>query len=95
MVGAIEKHLQTSIQIILVLIVGWFGMKTTSTSDTVIRLETQILFMSKEILGLKKDLINATADRYTGEDAASDRRFVDIQIKALQARMTSLERTKK
>ncbi len=89
---ALEKYFQTGIQVLLtgmqVLIIGvlfWFGNKTIDTSDTVIRLEQQMI-------SIKGTIDKATDDRFRSADADAMKSLIDYQVIQLQSRLERLEK---
>lgn len=77
---AFERHFQTILQTIIILILAWYGNKTIDTSDTVIRLE-------EKLIAMQSTLAAATNDRFRGADA----KVLEFKIKSLNGRITALE----
>ncbi len=88
----IERHLQTGIQVVIIGILIWFGNKTIATSDSVIRLEEQMIALRGDVIELSGELTSATANRYTSQDAAADKRFLNLQLDAIIRRLESCEK---
>ena len=74
----LERHVQTIIQVVLVALILWSGQSTLEIKDKVARLEEQIRALSK-------DVTTASADRYTGAQAARD-------FDSIHRRMTQFEK---
>jgi 2-iminoacetate synthase ThiH len=87
-----ERHLQTTIQIIIVAILLWFGTKTIATSDTVIRLETTVATLSEKVTDLQATVISTKNSRYTDADALNDRRVHELQEQIQTNRIVTLEK---
>ena len=82
--SAIEKHIQTGIQVLIIALLAWFGIKTLHTSDAVIRLEEQVK-------SIKATIDTATHDRFTRSDAEAMKSIFNYRIQALERRITNLE----
>ncbi len=44
-----ERNIQTIIQLVIVAVILWFGSKLTSTAEAVVRMEAQLIYISKSI----------------------------------------------
>jgi len=89
--GIYERHLQTAIQIIIIAILMWFGNKTILTSDTVIRLELQIVSLNEKIVELQAVIATTKNSRYTEADALNDQRVRELQEQMQANRISQLE----
>jgi hypothetical protein len=79
-----ERHFQTAIQGIIILILMWYGNKTIATSDTVIRLEEQML-------ALRSEFKTMTNNRFTAPEAKALHSIIDHQIDSIKKRVEDLE----
>ncbi len=96
---AIERHFQSFVQVALIAIILWFGNKTTSTSDAVIRLEgtlvtqaLQIDALRADFLDLRQTLIAGSQGQYRKEDAIHAEQLISIQHQVYESRFSSIER---
>ncbi len=94
----VERHFQTVVQVALIAIILWFGNKTTSTSDAVIRLEgtlvnqaLQIDALRADFLDLRAAVIAGTSDRYRKVDAVNDAKLMQLQHDIYNARFENIE----
>ena len=81
---SLERHFQTAIQGIIILILMWYGNKTIDTSDTVIRLEEQMK-------AIRISLALATTDRFRGVDAAAMNSLINYKFDSFEKRIKHLE----
>ncbi len=97
--SAMERHFQTIVQVALIAIILWFGNKTTSTSDAVIRLEGTLVSQALQIDALRADFLDlraaviaGTSDRYRKADADNAAQLIELQHEIYESRFTSIER---
>ena len=93
--GLYERHLQTTIQIIIIAILMWFGNKTIITSDTVIRLSLQVETLHKEIVDLQSGFTSFKGNHYTERDVINDKKLDELQETIQANRITHLENSVK
>ena len=71
-----ERHFQTVIQAIIIILVGWFGNRTMETSDIVIRMEERQGSLIKVMAEMKKDNIQPISMKdFTNQESMFNIRF--------------------
>ena len=77
---SVERHFQTVIQAIIIILVGWFGNRTMETSDIVIRMEERQGALIQTMIEMKKENVSPM-------DFKNQRDLFDIRINALTSEM--------
>ncbi|MGI9504581.1 MAG: hypothetical protein ACR2RE_30210 [Geminicoccaceae bacterium] len=83
----LERHFQTSVQIILVSLCGWMALTVHGSSIKLAEVTVQIKTLQKQVTVLQA----TTADNYTNADAVRDFGRVNQEVNDLKARMRALE----
>lgn len=86
-VSRFENHVQTVLQGLIVLLVGWLGYTTNNLQVEVAKLRTEQAITSVEIARLR----DSGADRYTSTQARAEFNQIMLEIRSLDKRTTKLE----
>jgi len=86
-VSRFENHVQTGLQALIVLLVGWLGYTTNNLQVEVAKLRTEQAITSVEIVRLR----DSSADRYTSTQAQDEFKSLRQELRDIDKRMTSLE----
>lgn len=86
-----ERHFQTLIVGLTLVVLSWVGVTITNNSKTIARMDERSIAMEKTIEELGKQVNVATQDRYTWQDAKSDQRAFEARLSALEKRIEALE----
>lgn len=83
--SVLERHAQSGLQILIVALIGWFGVSVTATRETVARLDERLAAMERRFEEL-------SAGRYSSADASRDQTWVQRQFADHEERLRRLER---
>ncbi|MFW6032453.1 MAG: hypothetical protein ACOCTI_03670 [Phycisphaeraceae bacterium] len=86
-----ERHLQTAIQIILVGLLAWAGLRLVALGENTAVLRERLVYQGSQIESLRRDLRD-WSDLYYRKSTA-DREISDLQdgVRHLDERITALE----
>ena len=82
--SAIEQHVGTILQIIVVALLGW-SLKTTQ------ELSNDVSVLKVQVAALQTLVTQGTADRYRAADADRDHNRIYSDIRAIDGRVSRLE----
>lgn len=85
--GVLEKHLQTGFQVAIIALCGWTVMTTQGLSIETARMGERVVGLQEQVANLQ----NATANRYTDQDADRDNGLIYEQLKSIRSRLDRLE----
>ncbi|MGQ0335699.1 hypothetical protein [Halomonas elongata] len=86
-----ERHLQTGIQLILVMLLGWAGFKLVTLGEDNAVLRERIAYQGEQIESLRRDLREWSNLYYRKSDAEQRAEEVDSRLDALGERLSTLE----
>ena len=88
-----ERHLQTGIQLLLVALLGWAGLKLVSLGEDNAVLRERLIYQGDQISSLRRDLRDWSNLYYRKTDA--DREIGDLQedVRLLKQRVSAIEET--
>ena len=86
-----ERHLQTILASVAILLMAWVGLTTYNTSVGMATFAERMSWMGDSILKLEKRLQQASKDKYTRKDAQRDYTQNLRRFQALEARVDKLE----
>lgn len=87
-----EKHVQTIVVSLVLLLLSWAGWTALDTRERVARMEVQMTNLAVQISAMQGQLAAASDDRYRSSDARRDFTARDERIKELEARVIILEK---
>lgn len=86
-----ERHLQTGIQMILVLLLGWAGLKLVTLGEDNAVLRERIAYQGEQIISLRRD-IREWSNLYQRKSAAEQRaNEVNERFDVIDQRLSALE----
>lgn len=86
-----ERHLQTGIQLILVGLLGWAGLKLVTLGEDNAVLRERIAYQGEQIISLRRD-IREWSNLYQRKSAAEQRaNEVNERFDAIDQRLSALE----
>lgn len=86
-----ERHLQTGIQLLLVGLIGWAGLKLVTLGEHIAVLQERQLNQGRQIENLRRDIRDWSSLYYRKADAAREIGGIHTDILALEARIADLE----
>ncbi|SFU01426.1 hypothetical protein [Halomonas saccharevitans] len=86
-----ERHLQTGIQLLLVALLGWAGLKLVTLGENTAVLRERLTYQSEQLASLRRELRNWSDLYYRKGDAARELGDIKSDIASLEARVTELE----
>ena len=86
-----ERHLQTILASVAILLMAWVGLTTYNTSVGMATFAERMSWMGDSILKLEKRLQQASKDRYSRQDAQRDYTQNMRRFETIEARVTKLE----
>ncbi|MBZ9576720.1 hypothetical protein [Modicisalibacter sp. MOD 31.J] len=89
-----ERHLQTGIQLILVALLGWAGLKLVSLGEDSAALRERITYQGAQIASLRSDLRDWSNLYYRKADASREIGALQDDVRALKQRVSRLEETR-
>ena len=79
-----ERHFQTVIQGIIIILVGWFGARTMATSDIVIRMEERQESIIKSMIEVKESAAKAAIHPIDKKDFDAQEMLFEYRFNAMQ-----------
>ncbi|SOC56475.1 hypothetical protein SAMN05421509_10771 [Chromohalobacter canadensis] len=86
-----ERHLQTGIQLILVALLGWAGLKLVSLGEDNAVLRERLIYQGDQISSLRRDLRDWSNLYYRKTDANREIGALQKDVQALKQRVIILE----
>lgn len=86
-----ERHLQTGIQILLVTLLAWAGLKLVELGENSARLQERLTYQGEQISFLRRDLREWSNVYYTKTDAEREIGALQSDVRNLNQRVTALE----
>lgn len=90
--GTLERHAQTVLVSLVILLIGWVGVSITELRDTVQSIRGDVLLVSERVNLMQKQIDLTTNTLYTTSQAAADLRLRDQRIEENARRIGDLER---
>lgn len=87
----LERHLQTGIQLLLVALLGWAGLKLVTLGENTAVLRERLVYQGEQIASLRRELRDWSDLYYRKRDAAREIGDIQSDIVALENRVTDLE----
>jgi len=87
-----ERHLQTGIQLILVALLGWAGLKLVALGEGNAALRERIAYQGEQIGMLRRDLRDWSNLYYRKTDANREIGALQKDVQALKQRIIILEK---
>ncbi|WP_227369831.1 hypothetical protein [Halomonas sp. M20] len=85
-----ERHMQTAIQVILVLLVGWAGMKLVTIGESSAVLRERLLYQGEQIERLRRDLRDWSNVYYTKSDADREIGSLKSSVESIKSSVSGL-----
>ncbi|OBX35650.1 hypothetical protein A8U91_04724 [Halomonas elongata] len=92
--SAFERHFQTGIQLILVGLLGWAGLKLVTLGEDNAVLRERITYQGEQIVSLRRDIREWSNLYYRKSEADRVNKEFAQRIHALDQRVTSLEESR-
>lgn len=89
-----ERHGQTVLQVLITLLLAWFGLQVVEQGKAVVKLEATMNAMSTQLTSMQQQLLAAMSDGYGEAEARHDQSVVHSRIEELVKRVERLEGTK-
>lgn len=86
-----ERHLQTGIQLLLVGLLGWAGLKLVSLGEDNAALQERLIYQGDQISSLRRDLRDWSNLYYRKSDASRDIGALQEDIRSLKQRVSAIE----
>ncbi len=88
--SVLERHFQTGISAIIIVLVIWFGMTTTESLETIARLDERVSWLTSEITGYR-----ANATTHLSSQVA-DQKFAQLytHIQTIELKIERLRMVK-
>lgn len=87
----LERHLQTGIQLLLVALLAWAGLKLVTLGENTAVLRERLVYQGEQIASLRRELRDWSDLYYRKADADRDIGEIQSDILALEARIANLE----
>lgn len=87
-----ERHLQTGIQLLLVGLLGWAGLKLVELSENSARLQERLTYQGQQISSLSRDIRDWSDTYYLKTSAEREIGALKAGLSNLSDRVTVLER---
>lgn len=88
---ALERHLQTGIQLLLVALLAWAGLELVALGKSTVALQERLTYQGELINDLRSEIRSWSDLYYRKADAAREIGELQSNIGALEARVTDLE----
>jgi hypothetical protein len=89
-----ERHFQTLLVGLTLVVLTWVGVTITNNSETLARMDERVKSMEEVITDMKKEASIERKNTYTWHDAKQTERNWDLQILGIEARLEKLENKK-
>ncbi|SDK78610.1 hypothetical protein SAMN05661010_00081 [Modicisalibacter muralis] len=86
-----ERHLQTGIQLLLVGLLGWAGLKLVSLGEDNAALQERLIYQGDQIASLRRDLRDWSNLYYRKTDATREIGALQDDVRDLKQRISTLE----
>lgn len=86
-----ERHLQTGIQLTLVALLAWAGLKLVTLGEHTAVLRERLVYQGEQIESLRRDLRDWSDLYYRKSDANREISTLKDDVRSLNERVTSLE----
>lgn len=90
-----ERHLQTGIQLILVMLLGWAGLKLVDLGENTAVLQERLVYQGEQISSLRRELREWSNVYYLKADAARELSQIKDNVSDLNRRVSKLEGEKR
>ncbi|SHF00557.1 hypothetical protein SAMN02745148_01578 [Modicisalibacter ilicicola DSM 19980] len=85
-----ERHLQTGIQVILVLLLGWSGLKLVTLGESSAVLRERLVYQGEQIERLRRDLRDWSNVYYTKSDADREIGSLKSSVESIKSSLSGL-----
>lgn len=85
-----ERHLQTGIQLILIGLLAWAGMKLVTLGESTAVLRERLIYQGEQISNLRRDLRDWSDVYMKKSDAARDLELINTRIDAAHGRIDTV-----
>ncbi len=89
-----ERHLQTAIQLTLVALLAWAGLKLVTLGEHTAVLRERLAYQGEQIESLRRDLRDWSDLYYRKSDANREIGTLQEEVRGLRQRVTNLEETR-
>ncbi|MBZ5876016.1 hypothetical protein [Chromohalobacter israelensis] len=86
-----ERHLQTGIQLLLVALLGWAGLKLVTLGENTAVLRERLVYQGEQIQSLRRELRDWSELYYRKSDATREISGIKESMQDLENRVTDLE----
>ncbi|MCT8467021.1 hypothetical protein KZO85_00320 [Chromohalobacter canadensis] len=86
-----ERHLQTGIQLLLVALLGWAGLKLVTLGENTAVLRERLVYQGEQIQSLRRELRDWSDLYYRKSDANREITGIRNSMQDLENRVTDLE----
>ncbi|SFU80246.1 hypothetical protein [Halomonas korlensis] len=86
-----ERHLQTGIQLTLVALLAWAGLKLVTLGEHTAVLRERLVYQGEQIESLRRDLRDWSDLYYRKSDANREISSLKDDVRSLNERVTTLE----
>ncbi len=90
-----ERHLQTGIQLTLVMLLGWAGLKLVDLGENTAVLQERLVYQGEQISSLRRELREWSNVYYLKADAARELSQIKDNVSDLDRRVSKLEGEKR
>lgn len=90
-----ERHLQTAIQLILVMLLGWAGLKLVDLGENTAVLQERLVYQGQQITSLRRELREWSNVYYLKSDATRELSDIKDSVSDLNRRVSQLEGNQK
>ena len=90
-INGMERHLQTVIAFILTALLLWVGSTVNDNSIAIAKISQRMDHFAEELNEIKVTIKEVGSDRYTGNDADTDRAIFNERLNRLENRIKDIE----
>lgn len=86
-----ERHLQTGIQLLLVALLGWAGLKLVTLGENTAVLRERLVYQGEQLASLRRELRDWSDLYYRKRDAAREIGDIHSNLGTLESDLATLE----
>lgn len=90
--GTLERHAQTVLVSLVILLIGWVGLSITELRDTALGIRGELALVAERVNLLQKQVDLSSSVQYSAAQAVSDFRLRDQRIEENSRRLVELEK---
>ena len=90
--GGWEQHFGTMVMAVLVALILWVGNEVQTMGKEQIRQSGNINLISQRLTAIEEDVKFAATDRYTGEEAKSDKKAMHTRTSKIEDKLELYEK---